>query len=477
MQQREEDHVLLVHQEEPEEGDAALGFRGENPPASQQGAGAEAAGDVELQPRHFLVRATDDAETEDTTGTAGLHAQRASERAHFRGAARSPWVTKARAWAEPHARAAWAWAEPHVSRVRQSLEPAGATAAGAEPADAAGAETGPTFFAIDAPLPWALSVLMGLQHALAMAAGIVSIPIIISGPDAFRLRRPDTQYLISVSLIMSGISSLVQVHRFELPHGKYLGTGMISIAGTSFTFVPIAQQAARLIMQEDSSRACNEDIDCALAGVAAVASIGQCNQATKRCLKTGHEALGAFFGTSFLCSFLELALSLLPPNTLRRIFPPMVTGVCVTLIGAGLTGTAFMYWGGGPGCSTPVSASFSPVLRGSDCPGAQCTDSPSTSTNKQSYLAPGLYMSYSPCKVFLGEGGRGGVTRVAGSEGGWEVCTGALASSCRYKSAWWDTTTNTTRGDVTECLGGKLTPVYPWLPCYGNGQVCMYITL
>jgi hypothetical protein len=45
--------------------------------------------------------------------------------------------------------------------VRQSLEPAGATApAGAEPTDAAGAETGPTFFAIDAPLPWALSVFM-----------------------------------------------------------------------------------------------------------------------------------------------------------------------------------------------------------------------------------------------------------------------------------------------------------------------------
>ena len=72
----EEDHVLLVHQEEPEEGDAALGVRGGNP-ASQQGAVDEAAGDVELQPRYSLVRATDDVEIEDTTGTAGLHAQRA----------------------------------------------------------------------------------------------------------------------------------------------------------------------------------------------------------------------------------------------------------------------------------------------------------------------------------------------------------------------------------------------------------------
>ncbi len=101
--------MLLVHQEEPEEGDAALGVSVENP-ASQQGAGAEAAGDVELQPRHSLVRATDDVETEDTTGTAGLHAQRARARADFSAAAGSPWLTKARAWAEPHARAAWAWA-------------------------------------------------------------------------------------------------------------------------------------------------------------------------------------------------------------------------------------------------------------------------------------------------------------------------------------------------------------------------------
>ena len=57
---------------------------------------------------------------------------------------------------------------------------------------------------------------MGLQHALAMAAGIVSIPIVVSGADAFQLPTPDTQYLISVGLLLSGLSSLIQVHRFEL---------------------------------------------------------------------------------------------------------------------------------------------------------------------------------------------------------------------------------------------------------------------
>jgi xanthine/uracil permease len=83
----------------------------------------------------------------------------------------------------------------------------------------------PPFYPIDSTPPWAMSIFMGLQHALAMAAGIVSIPIVISGATAFQLPTPDTQYLISVGLIMSGLSSLMQVHRFKLPNGKFLGTG------------------------------------------------------------------------------------------------------------------------------------------------------------------------------------------------------------------------------------------------------------
>ena len=86
-------------------------------------------------------------------------------------------------------------------------------------------EAMPPFYPIDSTPPWAMSIFMGLQHALAMAAGIVSIPIVISGATAFQLPTPDTQYLISVGLIMSGLSSLMQVHRFKLPNGKFLGTG------------------------------------------------------------------------------------------------------------------------------------------------------------------------------------------------------------------------------------------------------------
>jgi hypothetical protein len=217
------------------------------------------------------------------------------------------------------------------------------------------------------------------KHARSKKLLFVTIPVIICGADSFRLPTPDTQYLISVGLILSGLSSLIQVHRFELPFDYLLGTGMISIAGTSFTFVPIAQAAAKLIMQQDSTHPCTQDADClhAWAGAGGTAlpgitNIGQCNTTTNRCRKSGADALGAFLGTSMLCCFLELALAFLPPRLLSRIFPPAVTGVCVTLIGAGLTGVAFKYWGGGPACSSSATPHTALVHRGLDCHAAMC---------------------------------------------------------------------------------------------------------
>jgi len=321
----------------------------------------------------------------------------------------------------------------------------------------------PPFYAIDSTPPWTLSVFMGLQHALAMAAGIVSIPIVISGADAFQLPTPDTQYLISVGLLLSGLSSLIQVHRFELPAGKFLGTGMISISGTSFTFVPIAQAAAKLIMQEDSMDACAQDSDCLLpwadsagAAIPGVSNIGQCNLTSGRCRRAGGDALGAFLGTSMVCCFLQIALSLVPARVLRSAFPSCVTGVCVTLIGAGLTGTAFKYWFGGPACSTSSSSRIVPVHRGADCSHEQC--------------AARTYPSHSPCMQDRA-GSVAAWTPVEEGEGPWQVCEGyggALKTTCRYKSAWYDAAARLTRGDVTECLLTKANAASGALPAATN---------
>jgi xanthine/uracil permease len=53
-------------------------------------------------------------------------------------------------------------------------------------------------------------------------------------------------------------------------------------------------------------------------------------------------------GTSLVCSFLEIGMSFVQPRILKRIFPPIVTGTVILLIGASLIGeSGILNWGGG----------------------------------------------------------------------------------------------------------------------------------
>ena len=53
-------------------------------------------------------------------------------------------------------------------------------------------------------------------------------------------------------------------------------------------------------------------------------------------------------GTSIICAFLEILMSLVSPKVLQRIFPPMVTGTVILMIGASLVGASGIpNWGGG----------------------------------------------------------------------------------------------------------------------------------
>ena len=53
---------------------------------------------------------------------------------------------------------------------------------------------------------------------------------------------------------------------------------------------------------------------------------------------TFNEAYGRILGTQITCCWLAVLLSFMPPRMLKRCFPPMVTGVTIFLIGAGLIG-------------------------------------------------------------------------------------------------------------------------------------------
>ncbi|MEO1116582.1 MAG: solute carrier family 23 protein [Pseudomonadota bacterium] len=75
-----------------------------------------------------------------------------------------------------------------------------------------------------------LAAFVGLQHLLAVFGGIVTAPLLIA--LGMGLGAADTAYLISSALLVSGLATAVQIARIGP-----VGSGLLSIQGTSFTFV------------------------------------------------------------------------------------------------------------------------------------------------------------------------------------------------------------------------------------------------
>ena len=82
------------------------------------------------------------------------------------------------------------------------------------------------------------------------------------------------------------------------------------------------------------------------------------------------DAYGSVLGTSLICSFLEMLLSLVPVRILQRMFPPLVTGTVIVMIGASLIGsTGIANWGGGSnGCMDRPSDGFFRLCPNVDAP-------------------------------------------------------------------------------------------------------------
>jgi len=169
-------------------------------------------------------------------------------------------------------------------------------------------------------------VVMGLQHMLAMLVGVITPPRLIANEGCLLGRDTElcsiTPYLICSALLASGLLSILQIMRVKLCNGYYFGTGLISVMGPSFTFLPIGQA----MVQEAT-------LDFSGTG------------------PTGIEMYGKFLGTCIVAAIVEIALSFLPPKIIRKICPPIVSGVVVFCIGMALTGTGIKYWGGGVFCS------------------------------------------------------------------------------------------------------------------------------
>lgn len=197
--------------------------------------------------------------------------------------------------------------------------------------------TEPPFFGLNDRMPVLLGFLLGLQHALSMLAGIVSPPIIISASANLSVEMQ--QYLVSASLIASGILSTIQITRFHIWRTKYnLGTGLLSVVGTSFATITLVSAVFPQMY-----------------------SNGYCPTADDGTKLPCPDGYGAILGTAAVCGLLEILMSFIPPKYLQKLFPPVVTGPVVLLIGLHLVESGFKDWAGGSGdCSArPESGMYS----------------------------------------------------------------------------------------------------------------------
>ena len=136
-----------------------------------------------------------------------------------------------------------------------------------------------------------------LQHLLAIFVAIITPPLIIA--NAIQLDQETTSFLVSMSLMVSGVATFIQCRRL----GK-IGCGLLCIQGTSFSFIgPI--------------------ITAGLAG-----------------------GLPAIFGATVAGSVVEIFVSRILKYA-RRIITPLVSGIVVTLIGMSLIKVGIISCGGG----------------------------------------------------------------------------------------------------------------------------------
>jgi len=145
-------------------------------------------------------------------------------------------------------------------------------------------------------LPLNQSIPLGIQHVLAMFAGNITVPIIIAG--IFGQTPEEKIFLIQMALFVAGVATIIQT----VGYGK-IGSRLPIIQGTSFAFIPVMAPFAKA-------------------------------------------GLGAVFTAAFIGGIFQMWIGrMLKP--IRHLFPPLVTGIVVLMIGVSLLKVGFMYAGGG----------------------------------------------------------------------------------------------------------------------------------
>jgi NCS2 family nucleobase:cation symporter-2 len=129
-----------------------------------------------------------------------------------------------------------------------------------------------------------------------MFAGNITVPIIIAG--IFGQTPEQKIFLIQMALFVAGVATVIQT----VGYGK-IGSRLPIIQGTSFAFIPVMAPFAKA-------------------------------------------GLGAVFTAAFIGGIFQMWIGrMLKP--IRHLFPPLVTGIVVLMIGISLLKVGFMYAGGG----------------------------------------------------------------------------------------------------------------------------------
>lgn len=183
------------------------------------------------------------------------------------------------------------------------------------------------FYGLNDRVPVLLTLLLGLQHALTMIGSIVSPPLAIAS-GAFHFDTAMTQYLVSTAFITTGLATALQVTRLHIMRTPFfVGTGLLSVVGPTFDILPIVFNYAAL---QYKSGECPTDED---------GTQGSCP-----------DAWGACLGTMLCCVWIQIAMAFVPPRLLNKIFPKLITGSLLTLVGVYLVGNGLQNWGGSSNC-------------------------------------------------------------------------------------------------------------------------------
>jgi xanthine permease XanP len=149
-------------------------------------------------------------------------------------------------------------------------------------------------YRLDDKPPVLESFFAAIQHLLASFVGIVTPTLIIGSILGLQEQLP---YLISMSLIASGIGTFVQAYK---PFG--IGAGMLCVQGTSFTFLGAILSAGFMARNAGGGP---------------------------------EEIIALITSLCFIGSFVQIGLSQFIPR-LRKIVTPLVTGIVITSIGISL---------------------------------------------------------------------------------------------------------------------------------------------